>query len=233
MRTIKKQTYAARKQGEPEIEGLLHALSALYDQYRKKVLLAVTVVLAVAAAAGVYALYQAGRDGKASAMLSRASAAYGSGQADYGKALDMFREVRKSYPGTLSAAIARYYAGNSLMSMGQPQQAITEYQDLIKRHGREKELTGLAYQRMGYAYEMLGNREESLRSFERAEALLGAGIATVELAKRYEQAGKTEESQKRYKMIADKLPGTGLSAEAKRKISASTTPPSAPGALEK
>jgi tetratricopeptide (TPR) repeat protein len=232
MRTIKKQAYAAKGQQEQKIEGLMHTVSAMYAQYRRQILFAVTVALAVLVAVGGYSLYQSGNERKASAMLSRAYEYYSPRQApqpEYGKALELFREVASKYSGTLSAAIARYYAGNCLMNMGQMEGAVKEYQYFVKRHAGEKNLLGLVYQRMGYAYRALGNRDESTRSFEKAEALLGPGLATVELAGLYEEAGNIEEARKKYRMIAEKLPGTGLSEEAKQKIGADSGAPQAAG----
>ncbi len=223
MYTIKKETSATARQREQEIEGLMHALSETYDRYRKHIFIAVTAVLAVLAAVGGYALYQARNDGKASAMLAGAYEYYRtgpSGQPEYQKALELFRQIRSGYSGTLSAAVAQYYAGNCLMGMGRTQDAVAEYQYFVKHYGDEKELLGLVYQRMGYAYGALGNREESRKSFERADLILGPGLAALELANLYAQEGKTEEARKEYEMIAQKLPGTALAEAAKQRIAA-------------
>lgn len=221
MRTIKRQAYAAKGQQEQKIEGIMHIVSATYAQYRRQALIAAAAALAVLVAVGGYSLYQAGNDRKASAMLSRAYDYYSPdkpGRRDYEKALELFREINSNYSGTLSGAIAGYYAGNCLMDMGQMQAAVTEYQNFVKRHGGEKELLGLVYQRMGYAYASLGNRDEALKSFELAESVLGPGLATLELAKAYEQAGKGDEAGRKYKMLAEGLPGTQLAEEAGKKI---------------
>lgn len=232
MRTIKKQAYAAKSHPEQKIEGIMHTVSAMYAQYRRHVLIAVSAALAVLVTVGGYSLYQSGNDRKASAMLSRAYEHYSprqTPQPDYGKALELFREIRNKYSGTLSAAIAQYYAGNCLMSMGRMEEAVKEYQYFVKRHAGDRNLLGLVYQRMGYAYRALGNRDESLKAFEKAETLLGPGLATVEAASLYEQAGKTEEARKKYRMVAEKLSGTGLSEEAKQKIGADAGVPQAAG----
>jgi tetratricopeptide (TPR) repeat protein len=221
MRTIKKQAYAAKGQQEQKIEGIMHTVSAMYAQYRRQVLIIAAAALAVLVAIGGYSLYQSGNDRKASAMLSRAYDYYSPGtpgRPDYEKALELFRDISSKYSGTLSGAIALYYAGNCLMDTGQMQAAVTEYQDFVKRHGGEKELLGLVYQRMGYAYAALGNRDDALKFFERADAVLGPGLATLELAKAYEQAGRADEAGKKYKMLAEGLPGTQLAEEAGKKM---------------
>lgn len=220
MHTIKKQTYAGRKQAEPQIHGLLHTVSAIYEQNRQMILSAAVAILALLTAIGGWSLYRASTESKASAMLARALENYGVGQPDYGRSLELFRDVEKKYSGTLSAAIARYSIGNSLMGMGRVKEAVDEYRVFVKQYGSNKDLLGLAYQRMGYAYLDLGNKEESVKAFESAEALLGPGMATAELAKLYEKMGRNDEAKKKYALLVDKLPGTELSAEAQKNISA-------------
>lgn len=219
MHTIKKQTYASKKQTEPQIEGLLHTLSDLYERNRQMILTAVVAVLALLAAIGGWSLYRSSTESKASAMLARALESYSAGQPDYGRTVELLRDIEKKYSGTLSAAIAQYSLGNSLMGMGRAQEAVDAYRTFIKQYGDDKDLLGLVYQRMGYAYLDLGNREESVEAFESAEQLLGPGMATAELAKLYDQMGRKDEAKKKHALLVDKLPGTGLSAEAQKNLS--------------
>ncbi len=218
MYTIKKQKYAANKTAEPEFEGMLHTVSMYYERYRQIILITVTAVLVLLVAYGGYSLYQSGNEGKASAMLSRAYSSYGASAPDYGKALEMFREIQKSYPSTLSGAIAQYYIGNCLMGMGNAREAVEAYQSFVKRYSSKKELLGLVYQRMGYASALIGDDKQALASFENSEKLLGPGISTIETARLYEKLGQTEEAQKKYQLAAEKLAGTALSEEAKKDI---------------
>ncbi len=218
MYTIKKQTYDTPATGESDIVGLFHEFAVLYDRYRRQINTAVVVILTVLVLVGGYSLYQESRDKKASALLAQAMDAYRASQTGDEKALELFKKVRASYGGTLSADIAQYYSGNCLMTMGRNQEALAEYQDLVKRSGVDKELKGIAYQRIGYAQAALGSAEESLKAFEQAEALLGPGIATLEAARTYEALGKAEEAKKKYNAVAAVLPGSvpaGMSASPK------------------
>ncbi len=225
MYTIKKQGYGAKKakgkkQSEPELAGLAHEVFAFFSA-NKKTAMSISYFLAAALvfAAG-YTLYQTSNDKKASALLAQAQEYYTpspGAQPDYAKALELFGAVHTKYSGTMSGAIARYYAGNCLMGLGRMDEALKEYRQVIKDHSGKKDLIGLVYQRMGYAYSALGKRDEAVKSFERSEAALGPGLATVELARLYEQAGNTAEAQKKYNVIAEKLSGTGWSEEAKKK----------------
>ncbi len=218
MRTIKKQAYDPKKQPKQEIEGVLQSLLTVFGRYRMHVQAAVAAVLVVLIAFGSYSLYQTNGERKASALLAPALDVYSAPQPDLEKAVELFREVRKKYPRTLSGSIARYYEGNCLAGMGRVQEAVEQYREVVKRSGAGSVLLAMAYQRMGYAYLTLGNRDESIKAFEKAESLKGPGMATFELAKIYALSGNREESQKKYKMLTDSLPGTPLSEEAKKMI---------------
>ena len=79
-------------------------------------------------------------------------------------------------------------------------------------------MLGMVYQRMGYVYRGLGKKDDAVRSFQRADELLGTGMATVELARLYEQTGKVEESRRKYKEIKENLPNTQWAFEAMTKL---------------
>jgi tetratricopeptide (TPR) repeat protein len=132
----------------------------------------------------------------------------------------------------MSGAIAQFYVGNCLVQLNQPTEALREYETLAKKKFVDKGLTGLAYQRMGYVYSSLGKQSEAITSFEQAEAVLGPGLATVELAKLYERAGNGAEAQKKYKLIAEKLGGTTFAPEQGAAATGAAAPP-APGAAGK
>jgi tetratricopeptide (TPR) repeat protein len=138
--------------------------------------------------------------------------------ADYGKAITLFRDVQKRYPGTMSGAIAQYYIGNCLVNLERPEEALKEYQAFVTKYSRDKLLLGLVYQRMGYVFSSLGKQADAVKSFEQSESLLGPGPATVELARLYEASGNVPEAQKKYKTIAATLAGTSWGAEATGKI---------------
>lgn len=224
MQTIKRRAATGSRQSPQQIDEVMHRASGLYDRYRTGILSTLGAVLAVAFAAGGYLLYESGRDRAASELLSRAMEQYASavsGQADYQKALELFRAAGTDYAGTMSGSIARYYAGNSLMGMGQFAAAAKEYQEFIKRPSGDRKLLGLVHQRLGYALAGSGEREQAIQAFEQAEAMLGTGIASSELAVLYERSGRKDEARKKYQALADALPGTALGEEARMRLGAS------------
>ena len=118
----------------------------------------------------------------------------------------------------MSAAISQYYAVNCLANLGQAEEALKEYQAFVNTYRDKKFLLGLVYQRMGYAYGMLGKQAEAIKAFEQADALGTPGVATIELARLYEASGNMPESQKKYKMVQEKLGGSAWSVEAMGKV---------------
>jgi tetratricopeptide (TPR) repeat protein len=88
----------------------------------------------------------------------------------------------------------------------------------VSNYSSNKFLLGLVYQRMGYAYNNLGKSADAIKAFEQSEAAAGPSVATVELARLYEASGNIPESQKKYKLVMDRLGGTSWAMEAMGKV---------------
>lgn len=220
MPTIKKKVNSARKTSEPQILNAAHKVSSFAFANSKQLTIAVSILLALLVIVSGYLVIRSGNDKKASVLLMNAYQVYNpttGAQPDYKKALELYQDITKKYSGTMSASVAQYYVANCLANLGQLNDAVKEYQVFIKKYSAEKELAGLAYQRMGYAYNALGNRDEATKAFEKSEAMLGPGASTVELARIYEQAGKADEAAKKNTVITDKLRGTSWEREASAK----------------
>jgi tetratricopeptide (TPR) repeat protein len=229
---IKKKGSATSRQTEPQLMTIANKAVDLVTLHQKNLTIVAAVIAAVLVIAAGYTLFQSSNDKKASVLLAAAQAFYQeqAGVApDYAKALEQYREVQKKYPRTMSGAIAQFYIGNCLVKLNQPNEALREYETLAKKYSGEKELAGLAYQRMGYVYSALGKQSDAIASFEQAEAAIGPGIATMELAKLYELAGNTAEAQKKNKVIAEKLGGTTFAPGIQGAASKGAGAPSAKG----
>lgn len=228
MPTIKKRAHAAQSQPEEEIRSLAHKISDLTRAYQKQVAISVSVIIVALVAIATYSFLQNQKERRAAPMVAAAYELYNpaaGSPGDFPRALEAFRDIGKKYSGSLSASIARYYTGNCLMALGQNEEAVTEYWNLVNNYSGDKMLLGLAYQRMGYAYQRLGKIDDAKRSFELAEKSLGPGIATVELARIHESAGNLPEARTKYKTIAERLGGTGIANEAMSKIQLVTAEP--------
>ena len=221
MLTIKKKAKVSKQTQEQQIATITHKVTNVLSAYKKLLVIAASVLVALLVIVGGYSLIRSADERKASPLLAAAYEYYtpsASSKVDYGKALELFRGVQKKYPGTMSGSIAQYYVGNSLAALGQTDEALKEYQFFINKYSGEKNLLGLVYQRMGYVYSTLGKQTEAIKAFEQAESLEGPGVATIELARLYETSGNMPEAQKKYKLAQEKLGGTTWGIEAMGKV---------------
>jgi tetratricopeptide (TPR) repeat protein len=234
MPTIKKKGSAAKQQPEQEIMTIAHHVSSFIATYKKQFMMALIAAVVVIVLGVGYALLRSMQEQKATPLVAAAYEYYDPSTgttADYQKALGLFRAVHKEYANTMSGAIAQYYVGNCLLNLGQVDEAIKEYQNFIKIYSGEKFLLGLVYQRMGSVYSGLNRQADAIQAFEQSEKLIGPGVSTIELARMYEAAGNIPESQKKYKLVLDKLAGTAWGMEAMGKVQ-KIEPTPFPGAVK-
>lgn len=217
MLTIKKKVQTTKQPQEQEIETIMHKVTDVLSPYRQQIVVAVSILAALLVIFGGYSLMRSADERKAGMLLSSALEFYSptnGSPADTGKALALFRDIEKKYSGTLNAAIAQYYIGNCLASLGQADEALKDYQAFIKTYSGKKFLLELVYQRMGYLYSAMGKQAEAIKAFEQADALGTPSVATVELARLYEASGNIPESQKKYQIVREKLGGSAWGMEA-------------------
>jgi tetratricopeptide (TPR) repeat protein len=235
MAKIKKRGDASPTQPEQEIMTFARKSSAFIAKYRRTFTVAAAAVATLLVFIAGFALMKSYQEQQASPLAAAAYSYYNPANgatADYGRALELFHNVQKRYPNTVSGAIAQYYIGNCLVNLGRPEEALKEYDAFIRQYSGKRILAGFVYQRMGYVYEGMGKPDEARKYFEQAEALLGTGVATVELARLYELAGNQPEAEKKYKEVFEKLMGTAWAMEASskvQKISSVPTPSSDQG----
>lgn len=208
-------------QPQDEIKSIAHNVFDSYQVYQKRFNVAIAVIVLAVAATLIYSFVGYGNEKKASQMLSVAYDASNPGggtPANYPLALQRFQDIVKQYGRTVNGAIAQFYVGNTYARMGQPEAALKEYGSFVRKYSSETFLLGLVYQRMGYAHLAMGKQDEAVKAFGQAEAITGTGLATLELARLYDRAGKNQEALKRYKEISDSLPSSAWAMEARKKL---------------
>lgn len=221
MPTIKKRGGAAKIQQEQEIVTLAHKVQHFMAGYRKHFQIAAVALVTVIVLFAGFSILRSVQEKKAAPLVAVAYEYYSSStgtNVNYGKALDLFRDAQKKYPDTMSGAIAQYYVGNCLVNLGRTDEALKEYQVFVDKYSRDKFLLGLVYQRIGYAYLVLGKQDDARKAFEQAESVTGPGVATVELAKLFEAAGNMPEAEKKYKVVMEKMSGTSWGMDAMGKV---------------
>lgn len=214
---------------------MTHHVFEFLAAYKKQMIIASAVVVAALALAAGYAVLRSMQEQKAAPLVAAAYEYYspsGGSPADYQKALSLFRDVQKKYSSTTSGAVAVYYVGNCLTNLGQPEEALKEYQQFIKDHSGETFLLGLVYQRMGYVYVGLNKQADAIKAWEQAEKVSGPGLPTIELARLYEAIGNVSEAQNKYKLVKEKLGGTIWAMEAVAKMPRTDQPTPFSGAAK-
>lgn len=238
MAKIKTKSSKTKMTTGEEIKSIAHHVSDTYHAYQKQFNTGLLIGVVVIAAVFVYSMIKAGQEKSAGVLLETAYATFtgsGSSGPNYDKALLGFQEVVKQYKSTVNGAIAQFYIGNTLQQMGKTEDALKAYQEYAQRYSGEKFVLGLVYQRMGYAYASLGKEEDSVKAFRQAETISGTGVATLELARIYEQSGKMKEAMDKYKELAEKIPATTWAMAARSKLPPPdiSAPKSAPAATPK
>jgi tetratricopeptide (TPR) repeat protein len=221
MAKIKKKTAKPQYQPGEELRSIAENVAGYYRAYQKPFNTTLTIIAVALIIWALYAFVNAGKEKKAGQLFEAAYSFYsaaGPQGPDYQRALQGFQEVVRQYGGTMSGAVAQYYVGNTLAMMGRPDDALREYELFKQNHGGRTLLLGMVNQRMGYVYAALGKREEAVLAYGKAESLLGAGPATLELARLYERMGNAEDASKKYKELSEKLPATTLALEARSKL---------------
>jgi len=228
MLKIRKKGQNGKTSQEQEIVTILNKVSGVLSNYRKQFVIAASIAAVFCVIAGGYSLMRSADERKASPLLAAAYESYtrssGMSAEETAKALELFRGVQKKYSGTVSGAIAQYYIGNCLVELGQPDNALKEYQLFVSNYSGDNYLLGLVYQRMGYLYAALVKQSDAVKAFEQSETVGGPGVATIELARLYENSGNIAESQKKFKIVQEKLGGTSWSVEAMGKVQKIETP---------
>lgn len=219
MAKIKKR--GQREHAPYEFKSMTHDIADFYQEHQKQFNAGLLLVAVVIVAAILFSMAKAGKEKSAGLLLETAYASYGDrGGRDqnYEKALQGFQEVVRQYGGTVNAAIAQFYAGNTLVKMGRTEDALKAYQECVQRYSGEKFVAAQAYQRMGYLHLSLGKDDDAAAAFNKAEALTGAGVATLELARLLERAGKTKEADAKYRELTERLPGTVFAQAVRAKL---------------
>jgi TolA-binding protein len=137
-------------------------------------------------------------------------------------ALPKLKAAVDAYPDSASGITARYHMAGALATLGRNQEAITEYDEVVKRSGASS-----LYGRMA----RLGKADTQAHSGQ-----LDAAIATwkemttgnnddlpvdailIELARAYVQKGNTEEAKKTFSLIVDQHPNSPYLPEARTEL---------------
>lgn len=227
---------------EAQLMSTMERLWLSAEEHRRGILAGVLVlILAVAVVAGVV-WYDARQSARAMALHVEANKFFTVRQPDQAeqaqknleRAIALYREVVRDYPGTEAAAHSLFRLGLALEDNKNVPEAIDAYQKLVSRYGDHDALVGLAYQRLGYAYLTQGQPGEAEQAFTAVLAVPGANNkdhALFELGKLEEAQSRPEGALAWYQRLLDEHPYSPLANDVSMRMKA-LAPPQAPGQPE-
>lgn len=195
----------------PEVNPLEN-LQVIYEQKKKPISTAITVILVVVVGYfGYMKMYKEPNEEKAAAAMYWPQLYF---QADSlnqalngdGKNLG-FAKLSKKYSGTAAGNIAGYYEGICYLKMGDFPKAITA---LSAFDGKGTMLGAQASGALGLAYMESGNSAKAIEAFQKATSNKEDGLVTpmylYHLGMAYQATGKTNEAKEAFKRIRDEFP---------------------------
>lgn len=226
MKIIKKRV--PKKKDVVETEEIQHAMVGLFSRtgqafqkYRLVFLITLILVIALIGGAAVYYYLSQKWDEEATALQDTAYNYYLEG--NYKEALSKYQEIVKDYSATKSAAAAMYYVGNSHLALGELDQAITVYQEIIGKHSDQATVLPLVYLNLGNAY--LGKKDYSnaITAFNEASTLKDSPVAdrgVYEIARIHEISGDKVAAVERYQYLVKTFPNSPWKQDATARLNA-------------
>lgn len=163
---------------------------------RKRVYAAAAFFCAVILMAGGWYLYRLDYEKSAQKLYAEAFSAYHlsqPGSETSGRAVQMYGDLVRKFPGSRAATNALFSMGNLYYAMKDYDRAIQAYQDALSASGLRNEIRSLAYSGLAYCYEAKGDVGKALEAYEKSiphapgGAVLSAaysGMAAIYLEKK-------------------------------------------------
>lgn len=158
------------------------------------------------------------------------------------QAIVLYRQLVERYPRSPQAPLALYALGNALVQINDLAGAIETYNRYVATYGANKQLLGMVYQRLAYAYLLTGDRDRAAKAFTAALDVPGSlnkDQALFELGKLEESQSRHEGALARYQELSKSYPNSPFAGEAavrmkalevKRTPAAPQTPATPPAA---
>ena len=161
-------------------------------------------------------------EGLPAAAQLGATGTFSTEEAKFKAAMPKLQAAADAYPDSTAGITARYHLAGAYASLGQNDQAITAFDEVVEKAGADS-----LYGRMA----RLGKAETQARSGQldaaiatwkelasQAEAELPVDAILMELGRAYLQKGDTEEARKTFTQVVDQHAESPYSADARREL---------------
>jgi tetratricopeptide (TPR) repeat protein len=137
----------------------------------------------------------------------------------YRQALEEFKKITQQYPDTRAGNAALLYAGTCSYRLGKDEDALTCYQNFLKKTGEiDAYLRPFAYEGVGAVYERKGDYKKALEWFEKQDKDAQGAMnmmAPLNRARCYAALGDKEQACKAYQEFLGKYPSSSFAETAK------------------
>jgi outer membrane protein assembly factor BamD (BamD/ComL family) len=206
------------------MSGLEHQLQRL-EEYRRPLLVGLTVLLLAAAVVGGVFWMDRQASEKAQALereadrllMARSTGDPKNADTLLKQALAKYREVVDQYPRTAAAPLAMFHLANAQVQANDLPAAIETYQRFMALYGSNQALGGLVQQRLAYTYLLNGDREQAAKAFTAILETPGALLkdqALYELARLEESQSRPEGALAHYQELIKTYPTSPFTSEA-------------------
>jgi tetratricopeptide (TPR) repeat protein len=230
------------------VSGLEHWLYSM-KEYRRPLLVGLLLVVLSCGIVGGVLWYDAQTSSKAEALereatlhyLTRPSDDPKKADANLKEAIALYKKVVEEYPRTAAAPLALFNLGNSLLQANDVDAAIEAYKRFILMYGNNASLLGLVQQKLGYAYQLKGDRDQAAKAFSTILEIPGSlnrDHALFELARLEESQSRPEGALAHYQELMKTYPTSPFASEAAIRVkvlevkkspeAAPTAPPAPP-----
>ncbi|MBI5096230.1 MAG: tetratricopeptide repeat protein [Nitrospirae bacterium] len=235
-RVPKKKDIAETEEIQSAMFGLVSRAGRTFQKYRLVSLISLILLLALTIGAAAYYYLCQKWDKEAAALQTTAHNYYLEGNykealskyqeivKDYSTArgaATKYQEIVKDYSAAKGAATAMYYIGNSHLALGEPDQAIMAYQEIIGKHSDQETILPLVYLNLGSAY--LGKKDYSnaITAFNQASTLKDSPVAdrgVYEIARVHEISGDKAAAIERYQYLIKTFPNSPWKQDASARL---------------
>jgi len=137
-------------------------------------------------------------------------------------AVPKLRAAADAYPDTAAGIQARYHLAASLAALGQQKEAITQFDDVVRRAGADSLYARMAQLGKADAQFASGQTDAAIATWKELAAKKDANLPEdailMQLGRAYQAKGNAAEAKKTFTDIVDKHPDSPYVAEARKEL---------------
>jgi TolA-binding protein len=163
-----------------------------------------------------------GEEGVPAAALAGAIGTFATEEAKLKAALPKLKAAADAYPGSPAGIQARYHMAGALAALGRHEEAVTAFDEVIRRAGESSLYGQMAQFGKADAQTRGGQVDAAIEAYKALAARnsddLPADAILMQLARAYVQTGNRDEARKTFTEIVDKHPQSPYTQEARTQL---------------